>query len=208
MESGMSSVLEALMSKLDTPALERIASAAGVNAGSASNAVQTSVATVLGALTRGASNSQTATALHGLLNSPEGEAHHGIMDDVIGFVGKMAGGQTTMTNPLTAILGANAQNTMQQQVSSGAGISGDSASKMISMIAPMVLGALGQAQKNGAMDLGKFQQFLGTERQGLMNAVPSVMNGLGGMLDQDGDGDFDVSDIAKLGGKFFGGQKG
>ncbi len=205
METPMSSVLEALMSKIDTPTLQRLASQAGIHAGNAPGAVQNSVATVLGALTRGASNPKTAQNLHGLLNNAPQE-DDGILDDVMGFVGKIAGGQ--QANPLASLFGGGAQNAMQQQLSQNSGISGDSAGKLISMVAPLVLGALGREQRGKQMDLGMFQQFLGSERQALMAAAPAVMQGLGGMLDQDGDGDFDLSDMAKLGSKFFGGSKG
>lgn len=201
----MSSVLEALMSKIDTPTLQRLASHAGVDQSAAPAAVQNSMATVLGALTRGATNPKTAQSLHGLLNNAD-QQDDGILDDVMGFVGKMAGGQ--QSNPLASLFGGGAQNAMQQQLSQTSGISGDSAGKLISMVAPLVLGALGKEQRGKQMDLGMFQQFLGNERQGLMAAAPAVMQGLGGMLDQDGDGDFDLSDMAKLGSKFFGGSKG
>jgi hypothetical protein len=70
------------------------------------------------------------------------------------------------------------------------------------MLAPVVLGALGRAKRQGAMGAGDLASMLGQERERVA-AAPGGLGGLMGLLDADHDGSV-VDDVARLAGKLFG----
>jgi hypothetical protein len=65
------------------------------------------------------------------------------------------------------------------------------------MLAPLVLGTLGNHQKSQNMDAGGLASALRKEKQSMETQASGGL--LSGLLDQDGDGDFDFQDIMKLG---------
>jgi hypothetical protein len=56
------------------------------------------------------------------------------------------------------------------------------------MLAPLVMGALGKAQRERGLDPGGLAGMLGGEQQRAADAAPGVMGMLGKFLDRDGDG--------------------
>ena len=70
------------------------------------------------------------------------------------------------------------------------------------MLAPMVLGALAKQKQTQGLDAGKLMGYLSKEKASVEEKTGGM---IGKLLDQDGDGDFDLSDVAKLAvGKLFG----
>ena len=71
------------------------------------------------------------------------------------------------------------------------------------MLAPMVMGALGKKKQSEGLGVGDLMGFLGGEQKAVEQAGGGSL--IGRMLDQDGDGDFDMGDLAKVAmGKLFG----
>ena len=69
--------------------------------------------------------------------------------------------------------------------------------KLLTMVAPLVMGALGKESRGRGMDAGALTQFLGQEKGELARQQPEGMGMLQGILDADGDGDIDLGDILK-----------
>ncbi len=90
------------------------------------------------------------------------------------------------------------------------GLGRGGAHELLRMLAPIVMGFLAQRFLSGRNDgdgVGGLQQALGQEREQIHR-----QGGLGGglfnaVLDQDGDGQVDLSDLMKLGGSFLGGRR-
>jgi hypothetical protein len=93
----------------------------------------------------------------------------------------------------------NKQNNMQQQLGRATGLGGQGAGDLMSMLAPMVMGALGKAKQNNNMGAGGLQDLLKQEQQTMQKRQPKQAGLIEGMLDSDGDGDVDLSDILKQG---------
>jgi hypothetical protein len=74
----------------------------------------------------------------------------------------------------------------------------------MAMVAPLIMGALGKAKKQGGLDPSGLSQMLGQERQAAQQAAPDAMDFFGKMLDSDGDGS-SMDDIAKIGSSLLGG---
>ena len=68
---------------------------------------------------------------------------------------------------------------------------------LLAMLAPIVMGIIGRQARSGNMDSGALAGMLRKERQSMEKHATGGL--LGGLLDQDGDGDFDFQDILKRG---------
>ena len=67
-----------------------------------------------------------------------------------------------------------------------AGLDAGKAGLLLSMLAPLVMGALGKAQRERGLDPGGLAGMLGGEQQRAADAAPGVMGKLGKFLDRDG----------------------
>jgi hypothetical protein len=152
---------------------------------------------LVGALARNAQNPGQAGALANALSRD----HDGsILDNVTGYLSQ--GGTSAGDSILGHVLGGN-----RQSVANGLGqISGLDPAKagmLLSLLAPLVMGALGKAQRSGNLDAGGLAGMLGAEHQSATAAAPGVMGMLGRFLDRDGDGSV-MDDIGGMLGKLRG----
>ena len=91
------------------------------------------------------------------------------------------------------------RNRVQQGIGSLSGLDVSKAGSLLSMLAPMVLGAMRKTQGQQKIDAGSLSSWLQKENGSMAQKSPQGTSFLGKMLDQDGDGDFDISDALKLG---------
>lgn len=194
----MSSLLESIMGKLDDNALGGLAAQLGTDRNKAQAGVATALPVLLGALAR---NSQ-AQGGAGALGAALDRDHDGsILDDIGGFLGR--GDTSAGTGILGHVLGAR-QTQVQQGVAKSSGLDAAASGKLLALLAPMVMGALGKAKRQGGLDTSGLAGMLGNERAGLERSLGGQANLLGALLDSDGDGDVDLNDIAKKGGGLLG----
>jgi hypothetical protein len=74
------------------------------------------------------------------------------------------------------------------------------------MLAPLVMGALGRAKRQGPAGSGGLADILGGATRQVDQQAPDLMGSLGRMLDADGDGS-PIDDIANIAGSLFGGKR-
>lgn len=194
----MSSLLTMLAGQLDDQAVKQISSQLGADDRSTQQAISTALPMLMGTLGRNTESPDGAQALSSALQRD----HDGsIFNDVAG----------ALSNPSTmqdgqAILGhvlGGKQNNVQMGVAKASGLDMGSTGQLLTMLAPLVLGALGQTQQQQGLDAGALAGLLQTERQ----ESDSALSGMAQLLDMDGDGDItdDVINIgSKLLGSFFG----
>ncbi|MCB1151020.1 DUF937 domain-containing protein [bacterium] len=199
----MSSLIDGLMGQLGGDALGNLAGQLGTDKTKAQAGMAAALPLLLGALSRNAESNQGAASLGAAL---ERDHDGSILDNAAGFFGS---GDTSMgAGILKHVLGAK-QDRAAQGVSKASGLDPATAGKMLTLLAPMVLGALGKAKRQEGLDTAGLANMLGGERQAMEKKAPQL-GMLGALLDQDGDGDMDANDIAKLGGgmlgKLFGGK--
>ena len=104
------------------------------------------------------------------------------------------------------ILG-DAQPRAEAGLSQATGLNTSQAGKLLMMLAPIVMAALAKRVQAGNLDAGGLGSALGQER-----ARVQQQGGLGGgllgeVLDQNGDGQVDLSDLLKIGGGLLGGRR-
>lgn len=197
----MSSLLETLMSQLGGDGLKQLSTHVGSDEKSTSNAMATALPVLLGALSRNSAKPEGATALHSAL---EKEHDGGIMDNLSGFLGGAKEG------PGDGILGhvlGGRRPQVERAVSKTSGMDSGSTAKLLTAIAPMILGALGKTQKKEGLSANGLAGFLNSEQKSVEAQAPQQTSLIGKLLDTDNDGDFDLGDMAKHGagllGSFF-----
>lgn len=163
----------------------------------------------LGALLGGGSGGSGGGGLGALLGGGSGGSGGGGLGDLLG--GLMGGGApASKTTDGDGILGhilGNKRGAVEQGVARSSGLDAGTVAKLLPMLAPLVMGALGRAKKQQNLDAGGLASILNQERARVEHDTPGMKEGgLLGMLDMDDDGDIS-DDVAKIGGmlgSFFG----
>jgi hypothetical protein len=177
-------------------AARAIAQRVGVSEETAQRAVQVAVPLIVAALARNAARPEGAQELHQAVNND----HDGsIFDNLPGYLG----------NPQAAngagILGhvfGGQQGAIQNTVAQAAGLDPNAAGSILEMVAPLVMGAVGQTQRQNDFDPGGLSDFLGTQQQQTEAAAPGLAGALNSMLDSNHDGSV-TDDVGRLLGTFF-----
>ena len=189
----MSSILESLMGQLGGDTLKNLSSQIGADEKQTQSALTAAVPLLMGALSRNAQKGDGAQSLDRAL---EKDHDGGILDNISGFLGQ---GDTSMGAGILGHVLGGKQNRVQQGISQSSGLSGDASGKLLAMVAPLVMGALGKAKRSNGLDASGIAGLLGSEQQTVQSKMPESMGMLGALLDSDGDGDVDLGDI--MGGK-------
>lgn len=184
-------------------ALQQISNQVGAEPSLVNSAIQMALPAILGGLANNASTPEGAESLNSALDQ-----HDGSILDNLGGLGSMifGGGQQPAPPPQTnagGILGhifGNSQGQVAQQVSQQTGLGTGQVAQILMMLAPIVMGYLGQQKQSQGLDAGSLGGLLG----GLMgggqqqaSAGNPMMNILGNLLDSDHDGSA-VDDIASM----------
>ena len=201
MSSGTSSaaLLEMLSQQLSGNHLKRLSQELGSDERTMQTAVGAALPMLLGALSRNASQSDGAEALYNALSRD----HDGsLLDDLDGFLegrSATASGRAGRGDSILGHILGSRQRRVESGLSQASGLDSKSMGKLLSLLAPIVMGALGRALKERNLDADAMAGFLGQERHAVEQSAPQQTDILGRLLDQDGDGDVDVSDILGIG---------
>jgi len=177
-------------------AARAIAQRLGISEATAQRAVQIAVPLIVAALARNAARPEGAQELHEAVNND----HDGsIFDNLAGHLG----------NPQAAngagILGhvfGGQQGTIQDTVAQASGLDPNTAGSLLEMVAPLVMGAVGQTQRQNDLDPGGLSDFLDTQRQQTEASAPGLAGALNSMLDSNNDGSV-TDDVGRILGTFF-----
>jgi len=95
----------------------------------------------------------------------------------------------------------NKQNAVASTLGQASGLDASKASALLAMLAPIVMGALGNAKRSGSLDAGGLASMLGQEHQTVSANLPSGLGSLLGMLDANHDGSV-ADDVMGMASKF------
>lgn len=208
-----------LLAQLQGAPLQQISRQLGIDQSQAAGAVGAALPLLMGALGKNASQPQGAEALFGALQKDH--AGGGGIGDLLGMVlGGAQNRQTDGAGVLGHIFGGQ-QARAEQSLGAATGLGGDRAGQLMKILAPIVMaylakrmfggndGGSGQASALGGGNptadiLGAV---LGQEQQQVRQQGGIGGGLLGAVLDKDGDGDVDLSDMLKLGGGLLGGNR-
>lgn len=195
-----------LLSQLQGQPLADIGSQLGLSPSQTEGAVSAALPLLLGALGRNASQPQGAEALFGALQRD----HSGL--DIGSVLGSVLGGGGQGGSILGHVLGGRQQGA-EQGLGVATGLGQNQASSLLQMLAPLVMAYLAKrmfAGNGNASALASSPQqlgdVLGQERQSIAQQGGIGGGLMGAVLDRDGDGDTDFSDLIGLAGSFLGGD--
>ena len=167
------------------------------------------VNTLMGALAKNAESTEGAQSLN---NALERDHDGSILNDVVGMLsGQQAQAQnSSMLNGsgiLNHVLG-NKQGGAVQMISKLSGLDSDKTGSLMTMLAPVVMGALGKTKREQGLDMAGIASLLsGTVSAERANSDNPAIDMAMKFLDSDGDGSV-VDDVASIGMKMLGGLFG
>ncbi len=196
------SVLDLVTQALGGGGAAEISKQLGIDEATVNSAIGAAAPVLMGALARNASSGDGAGALASALDRD----HDGsILDDLGGFLGG-GGAESAGAGILKHVLGGR-QPQVAQGVGTASGLDPAKAGQLLSMLAPIIMGALGKTQRSQGLDSGGLGAVLGQEQRRMERRQPGIGGMLGSLLDQDGDGSA-MDDLAKIGGSVLGGLFG
>jgi len=229
------SLIDDLLGQLQGAPSEQIAQQLGTDPQTAQDAIAAALPMIVGAMGRNAQQPGGADALFGALQRDHSGAGSldlgGLLGGLLGggaqggagaamgglgglggLLGSVLGGGAPASPQMDAggILGhifGGAQGRAESGLGQATGLGSGQAGNLLKILAPIVMGMLAKQVSARGMDAGGLGSMLGQER-----AQVQQQGGLGGglmsaVLDQDGDGDVDLSDLLRVGGGLLGGRR-
>lgn len=193
----MSGLLDSLAQSIGPEQIQTMANQIGATPDQTEQAIGLALPTLLGALAKHTDDEQNAQQLHKALET--GHSGGGSMLDGLGSILGGAtgqGGGGGLGGLLGNILGGR-QSRVEQGIGKASGLSGTQIASLLAMLAPIVMGMLGRRTKEQNAGPTEMTDMLRKERTQMQNQAGGGL--LAGLLDQDGDGDFDVNDMLKFG---------
>ena len=187
------SLLDMLQQRLGGDAVTQISKQLGTDPATTQTAIAAALPMLVGALARNAQDPDKAGALANALGRHDGS----VLDDVAGYLGR---GDTGDGDGILGHVLGGRKETVQTGLGQAAGLDPAKAGTLLAMLAPLVMGALGKAQRDKALDTGGLAGMLGGEQQRATDAAPGVMGMLTSLLDRDHDGSV-MDDIGAMLGK-------
>lgn len=194
----MGSVMQLLISQLGAGAIGQISEQLGVDESKAQQTVGMALPMIMGALQRNASEASGAEALSGALQRD----HDG---SILGDLAQALTNKDTLDDG-AKILGhvmGDRHGQVVERVSSATQLDSQQVTNVFAMLAPVVMGALGQAQRSQNLDAQGVSSLLHQERQSVENTASALTQ----LLDFDGDGDVS-EEVVSLGSNLLGGLFG
>ncbi len=197
----MAPLIDLVNDRLDDRAVSQLSQQLGVDPGTTRQAVPAALTALLGGLSHNANQPAGAEQLLGALSRD----HDGsVLDDLAGVLGSPQLGQQG-AGILGHVFGAR-RPAVETQVGRATGLDTATAGRLLMLLAPFVLGALGRAQRQRGLDAGGLSDVLGSERQRVEQAHPQHRGLLNVLLDRDGDGQV-LDDLAGMAGGVLGGRR-
>jgi hypothetical protein len=189
----MASMIENIMRQLsDSGGLDQIGTQLGTDRKTAGIAAGAAAATLLAALARNAKRPDGANALN---NALERDHDGSLLDNLGGALGGV-GATAAAAGILGHVLG-NRRSAVEQSLGRSTGLNSKSMGTLLMILAPIVLAQLGKARRQQNLGASDLPRVLGDEQDAMWKDQPQTTSSLSSLLDADGDGDVDLSDLSK-----------
>jgi|GEM_PF-2241138 len=182
-------ILDTVLGALGEEQTRDLAQRVGAEPGQISSGIQLALPMLVSALARNASDGDGARALHAALDEHQGASldkmrDHGSLDvdDGRRMLGHILGQQ---------------EDQAAEAVSQVSGLDTRAASQLLTMLAPLVLGALARLRHQHDLDAAATADALRQERDAIPQKVPGLAAVLANMPGRDGDGS-PVDDLSAL----------
>lgn len=169
-------IVSTIMQLFGPAIISRIASSLGVSQGLVESALGAAVPGLLAGLTKTASQGAGATQLSNAVAKQD--------TSILSNLGNLFGGPKQQaladqgTNVLSSLLGGSSTNALANAIGKFSGLSGTQGGSLLGMLAPVVLGQLGQVQKSSGLDAGGLANFLDSQKDNIASALPAGFSNL------------------------------
>ena len=194
--------LEALLGLLQGQDLGQLAEQVGGNEGQVKNGVMAALPAMLTALSK---NTGTEKGAQELNNALEKKHDGSILDNLSGYLSNpdLKDGAGILNH-----LFGNQTSNVANAVSQSSGLDSNGSMKMLQMLAPILMGMLGQQKKQNNLDaegIGNLTSMLASNF-GSEAGASGIMEAVTNLLDANKDGNV-MDDLTGMIGKLFGGNK-
>ncbi len=202
----MNSILDLLAQNLGGAQMGQLAQAIGADQSTTQRAVGAALPAILSAMRQNTASPGGAEQLLGALQRD----HDGsLLDNLGALLGGQAQGRAADGGGILGHILGGRQPELEQGVAQASGLDLSQVARLLPLLAPIVMAALGRAQRQSDAGPDVLSQMLGQEAQVARQAAPDGLLGhLSGFLDKDGDGDIKDDLMAQAGraafGKLFG----
>jgi hypothetical protein len=171
-----SSIVDALSQAVSPDMVSKIGQTLGANKGAVGAVAVAAIPLLISALARNASNPKGAQDLHAALSND----HDGsILDNLNGHLDdpQAANG----TGILTHVLG-DQQGAIEQQLGTATGLDPNAVGQILSILAPVVMGAVGQATSQQGLNAGGLAGLLGNAQQQAVQQAQQTSPDVAGLI--------------------------
>jgi hypothetical protein len=180
----MPNLVSVVMQFLTPDMIAKIGSALGLDRTVAQKAIGGAVPALLSSVADAATTPGGMRQLFNLLQQQSGSLDS--LKSVIGGAAPKALADSG-SSMLSGLFGGGTLDTMAQTIGRFAGINEGTSKSMLGMLAPVVLGALGQQQRTAGLDASGVASLLASQKDQILSAIPSgLANQLGtaGLIDR------------------------
>ena len=199
----MSSMIESLMGSLGGDNLGALMGMLGddgkADETAAKSAIGSGLGAILGGLAQNASKPDGAEALFSAVTSKH---DGGVLDDIGGFLNL---GDDADGGKILGHIFGDKRSDAESQVAQAAGIEPSMVSKLLPMLAPMVMGWLGKKVTSGSLNPAGLGGLLQNEKKSAESSMPDLGGLLGGILG--GDSSQSAGGILSMLKNLFGGKR-
>jgi hypothetical protein len=194
----MSSLLDTLMQQMGGDTMRQLSQQLGTDSATTSKAVGAALPALLSALAR---NAQTPDGAGALAKALDKDHDGSVLNNLPAMLGSGAGAGVG-AGILKHVFGGK-QEAVAQGVGATTGLGGAQSGQLLAMLAPIVMGALGNAKRSNGLDAGGLASMLGQERTAIASQGGGALGSIMKLIDQDGDGSV-IDDIGGMLGKMMG----
>jgi hypothetical protein len=210
---------QSLLSVLDQDRIDAMSRQLGTSPQQTERAIEAALPLLLGQLARNSAQPQGAQALQQALANDHAQVDlGGLLGAVLGGQGGQSGQGGGLGEALGGLLGGGAarhggalgdgaailghifgqrQRRVANSVGQLGGMNGQQSGRLLQMLAPIVMALLARAMQNRGGSASGLGQVLDSEKRGIEQRGAGGL--LGSVLDRDGDGDVDLSDLMRNG---------
>ena len=197
----MANILDLIQSQLDDNLIGQLSNQlGGVDRQQTQKAAQGAISTLVAALAKNAADPQKASGLANALdNDHDGSILNNITDLFSGNINPQQNRAANGHGILKHLLGPQ-QSSAAAMVAKVSGIDSSKAGNLMAMLAPMVMGMLGQQKRQKGLDIGGIAGLLSNSVTQQRSSGNPLMDMATRFLDKDGDGSA-LDDVAGMVGK-------
>ncbi|MEM1115289.1 MAG: DUF937 domain-containing protein [Bacteroidota bacterium] len=202
----MNGILDLLADNIGGAQMGQLASAIGADQSQTQTAVAAALPAILAAMNRNTNTTQGAQSLASALDRD----HDGsLLDNLGGFLGGQVSGKAADGGGILGHILGGQRPQLEQGVAQASGLDLGQVGKLLPILAPIVMAALGRQKRQAGLDEAGLSGILAQEATRAQQAAPDgLLGALSGFLDKDGDGSIQDDLLASAGraalGKLFG----